>query len=209
MHASILALGTAALAGFSSAQTTSQQNYPYTIDPNTVSESDRTFWCDQNIAQCPLICLQQPGVTSMSTEENSCDSTALTYTCVCENGVVPNVTQYSQTLPFFICQEWGNNCVANCRGDNTCQSKCRSDHPCGAQSPFLGNASLSSTATAGPTGGASATNSIPITGFGGQQPTGSSSSGNTGAASTGFVPNAGLSLAAVFGSVFLGFAILL
>ncbi|KAH9879418.1 hypothetical protein J1614_002858 [Plenodomus biglobosus] len=212
MHASILALSAAAFAGFAAAQSTSQQDYPYTIDPNTVSESDRTYWCDQNEAQCPLICLQQPGVTSMTTTENTCDPEALTYTCVCENGIAPNITQYSQTLPFFICQAWGNNCVAGCQGDNTCQDKCRSEHPCGAQSPFLGNASLSSTtATASRTGGASATNVIPVTGFGGQQATGtgSASSGNTGAASVGFVPNAALSMAAVVGSVFLGFAILL
>ncbi|KAI8940053.1 hypothetical protein NX059_003772 [Plenodomus lindquistii] len=211
MHASLLALSAAAFAGFASAQSTSQQNYPYTIDPSTVSDSDRQYWCDQNRAQCPLICLQQPGVTSMTTEENECDSDTLTYSCVCENNVVPNITEYSQTLPFFICQEWGNNCVANCQGDNTCQDKCRSDHPCGAQSPFLGNASLSSTlATASQTGGASATNNIPVTGFGGSQATGtgSSSSGDSGAGAV-FVPNAALSMAAVFGSVFLGFAILL
>jgi len=209
MHSSILALGTAAFAALSAAQGTSQQNYPYTIDPNSVSEADREFWCQQNEAQCPLICLQQPGVTSMSTTENSCDSDALTYSCVCENGIVPNITQYSQTLPFFICQAWGNNCVANCNGDNTCGSKCRADHPCGAQTPYLGNASLSSSmATASQTGGASATNKIPVTGFGGQQAT-ASSTPKVGAAPSGFVPNAALSTVAVFGGVFLGFAILL
>jgi hypothetical protein len=62
----------------------------------------------------------------LTTESNECDSDALTYTCVCENGIVPNVTQYSQTLPFYICQAWGNNCVKNCgNGANTCANACR------------------------------------------------------------------------------------
>jgi hypothetical protein len=61
----------------------------------------------------------------MTTEQNDCDSDALTYTCVCDNGVAPNITEYSQTLPYFICQQWGNTCVENCNGDSTCQSACR------------------------------------------------------------------------------------
>jgi hypothetical protein len=64
----------------------------------------------------------------MTTDENECDSDKLTYTCVCENGIVPNITQYSQTLPFFICQAWGTQCVKNCNGDNTCQSACTYVH---------------------------------------------------------------------------------
>lgn len=64
----------------------------------------------------------------MSTTENDCDADALTYTCVCDNGVSPNITQYSQTLPFFICQQWGNNCVDNCSGDSSCQDSCRYVH---------------------------------------------------------------------------------
>ena len=84
------------------------------------------------------------------------------------------------------------------------------DHPCGAQSPFKGNTTLPTTmaSTAAPSG--SATNAIPVTGFGGAAPTGTSDSspskGNTG---TIFMPNAGLGLAALFSSVFFGFAVLL
>jgi hypothetical protein len=32
---------------------------------------------------------------------------------------------YSQTLPFYICQQWGTQCVAGCNGDNTCSDSCR------------------------------------------------------------------------------------
>ena len=86
------------------------------------------------------------------------------------------------------------------------------DHPCGAQSPIKGNvtSSASGTSTATKSGGASATSKIPVTGFGGAAATsGSSSSSNNQGAGAVFVPNAAFGLAALFGSVFLGFAVLL
>ncbi|KAF9699805.1 hypothetical protein EKO04_002332 [Ascochyta lentis] len=208
MH-STLALSFAAFAGLAAAQSTSQNDYPYRIDPQSVSSANRQYWCDQNEAQCPLICLQQPGVTSSTTSDNECDPDQLTYSCVCENGVSPNITQYSQTLPFYICQEWGNQCVTNCNGDNTCANSCRADHPCGAQSPYKGNSTSSSTmsATSAPSG--SATSNIPVTGFGGAASTSAPSGGSTGAAAATFVPGAATSMAVLFGSVFFGFAVLL
>jgi hypothetical protein len=205
---STFALSFAAFAGFAAAQSTVQNDYPYRIDPNSVSDSNRQYWCDQNKAQCPLICLQQPGVTSSTTEENDCDPDNLTYSCVCENGISPNITQYSQTLPFYICQEWGNQCETACNGDNICAHSCRADHPCGAQSPYLGNAT-SSTASSSASATGSATTSRPaVTGFGGADSS-STAGGSTGAATATFVPNAAISAAVLLSSVFLGFAVLL
>jgi hypothetical protein len=74
---------------------------------------------------------------------------------------------------------------------------------------------MASTAAATGTDG-SASNTIPVTGFGGASETGNSDSSNSnsnsndkGGAGSIFMPNAGLGLAAVFGSVFFGFAVLL
>ena len=108
-------------------------------------------------------------------------------TCVCDNNMSPNLTEFTQTLPFNICQQWGQNCIKGCgQGDNTCANACTADHPCGAQSPFKGNAtSTSSSPTSKPTGSDSdskASSTIPITGFAGQ--TGSSNADQPGAAST-------------------------
>lgn len=44
---------------------------------------------------------------------------------MCSNNVSPNVSEYSQTIPYYICTEWGNNCVKNCGNVNTCQDACR------------------------------------------------------------------------------------
>lgn len=105
-------------------------------------------WCVSQQTQCPLICLQT-GVNTATTRSNTCDWKSLTYSCVCNNGLSPNVSEYSQTLPFYICQEWGNQCVNNCNGVSSCQSACRQDHPCGAQHPTLQNTStLTSTSSA-------------------------------------------------------------
>ena len=96
-----------------------------------------------------LICLQPPSETA-TTNANSCDSDNLTYDCECADGLRPNVTQYTQTLPFFICQEWGNQCVNNCgAGNNDCASDCRENHPCGAQDPIKPNSTSSSSTMTG------------------------------------------------------------
>nr|POF13050.1 hypothetical protein CFP56_10198 [Quercus suber] len=106
----------------------------YAIDPNSVANTTRDSWCTSQQAQCPLICLQT-AAASGETLSNDCESSTLTYACVCSNGLSPNISEYSQTLPYFICTEWGNQCVSNCNGNTDCQSACREDHPCGALSP--------------------------------------------------------------------------
>lgn len=78
-----------------------------------------------------------------------------------------NITEFTQTLPFYICQEWQNQCVNGCGNNNECARACREDNQCGAKDPFRGNPS-NKTATA-TTGTASATSaertSVPTAGL--------------------------------------------
>lgn len=139
-----------------------------------------------------LICSQPPIESNDTPNTNTCDADNLTYDCECANGMQPNITQYTQTLPFFICQEWGNQCEKDC-GDSTCASECRQKHPCGAQDPFKPNSStisrtMSTSATASRTGveAGATTNSdgeTIFTGFGGASSTGDSGSAQESAAS--------------------------
>lgn len=101
----------------------------------------------------------------------------MTYGCVCSNGLQPNVSEYSLTLPYFVCQEWGNQCVKACgQANNGCANACRADHPCGARNPSrVTSTSSSSTATA--TGGAQS-NQV-FSGFGGDSGSGSGSDSNS------------------------------
>lgn len=186
-----------------------------TIDPNTVPLSTRDAWCTSQITQCPLLCLQFPGENSAATESNTCDPTTLDYSCVCENGLSPNSSQYSQTVPYYICTQYNTNCVSNCNGDSSCQSACTQDHPCGAQSPTRVNTSTISTATATNTagGGASAVSTgaggTVYSGFGGgASATATTSGSKSGATTTLLALGHSYGIFVVAASIFAGFALL-
>jgi len=141
----------------------------------------------------------------MNTLANDCNSNALTYNCVCENGVHPNVTQYSQTLPFYICQEYGNQCVKNCNNVNTCADACRANNTCGATDPKRANFTSSSIAATATATGAQASKAA--TGFGG--PASTTGAGGKGGASAMLNLGQSYGLAVIFAGVFAGFALVL
>ncbi|KAG9240763.1 hypothetical protein BJ878DRAFT_524340 [Calycina marina] len=111
-----------------------------------------------------LLCLQNSGVQDASTASNDCDPVrspshlpplpcfmtrdlqdTLVYSCICGNCSTPNAANFSQTIPFFECQEYGNQCVDAYGVVNTpCQSACRVDNPCGAQKPTRVKITISS-----------------------------------------------------------------
>lgn len=150
----LLALGL--FSGLASAQ--------YNINPTSVPQSLRgpfcqylgtavldadkntDYWCDSQITQCPLICLQYNGTTGASS--NDCDASNLSYECVCSTGITPNASEYSLTLPYFVCTEWGNQCVTACGGSSSCANDCRVKHPCGARNATRAVTSSASTSSA-------------------------------------------------------------
>ncbi|BDD57700.1 hypothetical protein MAP00_003046 [Monascus purpureus] len=134
------------------------------IDPNSVPLSTRQSWCQYQTSTCPLICLDIKGASG-SPESNSCDPKSLSYSCVCSNGITPNASEYTETLPYFICTETNNQCVNNCNGVSSCQSACREDHPCGAQDPPHINATTA-TPTAAASTAASTNTDVVYQGFG-------------------------------------------
>ena len=58
------------------------------------------------------------------------------------------MSEYSLTLPYYVCQEWGNQCVSDCAGSASCASDCRQNHPCGASNPKKYNTTSTATGTA-------------------------------------------------------------
>ncbi|KAL8865867.1 MAG: hypothetical protein Q9174_006649, partial [Haloplaca sp. 1 TL-2023] len=135
----------------------------------------------------------------------------LVFSCVCDNGLQPNASEYSQTIPFYECTEAATQCVNRCaRGDSACQTSCRTANPCGAQNPTRVNTTTSSTMAATATGGSGASetgDSEDYTGFGDAATTGSSD-GASGAQSlvVGFGRVYGL--AVIFVGVLVGFFML-
>ncbi|KAK4129359.1 hypothetical protein N657DRAFT_562923 [Parathielavia appendiculata] len=177
----------------------------YVIQPDTVPLPTRMAWCNSQTASCGPICLQ----TSVGPPQtNECDAETLQYGCVCSDGKQPNMTQYTMTLPYFTCTEWGNQCVKRCGNDNLCGNDCREKHPCGALDPPKGNAtkttsSVSATATAS----ATASNQV-FNGFGdGSSSNAGSGNGNgSGAGAVRFGDSFGLVVVA--GGLFAGLALL-
>ncbi|PGH16367.1 hypothetical protein AJ80_05217 [Polytolypa hystricis UAMH7299] len=141
MHFPTVILALASLASLGRSQV---------VDPEDISEGTRLQWCVSQTESCPLICLQLPN-TDGEPSSNDCDYETLSFSCVCSNGLTPNASEYSQTIPYFTCSERNNRCVVNCNGDPTCQTECRTKNPCGAQSPKRVNVT-STTTTTGPTG---------------------------------------------------------
>ncbi|KAB8266274.1 hypothetical protein BDV32DRAFT_115379 [Aspergillus pseudonomiae] len=139
----------ATVASLATSQTTSS------VNPSSVLESTRKQWCESQTSACPLICLQLPGASG-NPKENKCDYKSLVYSCICSNNQSPNASEYSQTIPYFVCTEQNNQCVNNCDGEQQCQSDCRSKNPCGAQDPKRVN-----TTTSTATSTAQATTSLP------------------------------------------------
>ncbi|KAH9220595.1 hypothetical protein DL95DRAFT_383093 [Leptodontidium sp. 2 PMI_412] len=190
----------------------------YTIDPDSVDLPTRQGWCSSQTAACPLLCLQLSG-NSSTTAANDCDAETLSYDCICGNGLSPNASEYSQTLPYFECQAYGNQCVAACNGNTPCQSACRDDHPCGAQNPTRVNTTTSSSATAttlpaGATTGAGG--AVVYNGLGGDATTTAASGAQATSADTkkngaqmALDIGRGYSFAVVFASLFAGFALVM
>jgi len=199
MHSfKVAAITATAFLGFAQCQT---------IDPSTVPQSLRANWCQSQITSCPLLCLQFPNTTSTTTQANDCDPDTLVYHCVCGNGQSPNASEFSQTIPYFECSEFNNQCVAACAsGDSACQSACRDNHPCGAQNPTRVNTTTSST-----TSTASSTNSdgTVYNGLGTSSTTPSSDSSHKSGSHSALDLGQSYGLAVVFAGIFAGFALIM
>ncbi|KAK7540793.1 uncharacterized protein J3D65DRAFT_616497 [Phyllosticta citribraziliensis] len=176
-----------------------------TIDPDTVTSATRDYWCTSQTSQCPLICLQvyENSTGSSDPQSNDCDPDTLDYSCVCANGASPNVTEYSQTIPYFECTEYNNQCVAKCSsGNNQCASNCRTQNPCGAQSPKRYNVTTSTSSSAVASATASSTGGSNFGSF-------DSSGSGTSAGALAVEFGASYGLAVIVGGLFGGIALIL
>jgi len=187
------------------------------IDPNSVPLSIRDSWCVNQKTSCPLLCLQQSN--SASTTSNSCDPKSLDWSCVCVNGLSPNVSMYSQTVPYYECTEFNNQCVTACgQSNNACASNCRQNHPCGAQNPERVNSSTIATKTASKSGSSATGGAAATTDFGsfggsggnsGSSATSTAGSGSKSAAIAAINLGQAYGLGVVVAGFFAGFALLL
>ncbi|KAK3903048.1 hypothetical protein C8A05DRAFT_14964 [Staphylotrichum tortipilum] len=174
----------------------------YYIDPKSVDMAIKRAWCNDQKSSCPTICLQ---TTTGKPTVNTCDAETLTYGCVCSDNKQPNISEYTLTLPYHVCTEWGTQCVTSCGSNNQCSSDCREKHPCGAQSPTRVNETTSTSATASATASPSSTNQV----FDGLSDGNQNGNSNTKNAAGALRFGDSFGLVVVAGGLFAGFAVLL
>merc|ERR1712230_188855 len=142
------------------------------FNPAGISSTDAFNWCHAQLNTCPYIC-------GGSASQNSCDDTTFTYSCVCANGTVPDCTAFTQTLPYFICQETYIQCINNNPNDAQAQSVCADNEQCGTR-----NATAEALAASSAASSASKTQSGSATGASASASASATESGNAAVAMT-------------------------
>ncbi|EME39321.1 hypothetical protein DOTSEDRAFT_83110 [Dothistroma septosporum NZE10] len=173
------------------------QNYstsgPLSVDVSQIDTATRQSWCRAQTNSCPEICGGQAN-------PNTCDQTTLNYTCTCTDGSTPNITNYDQTIPSFICAQWKSNCVANHPNDLDGQTGCLSV-VCGSANATSGESTASSSSASSPSStssGSAATGSA----------TGSASASGASASATASSAAMALNIAQQYGTTIMGAGLL-
>ncbi|KAF3481780.1 uncharacterized protein GIQ15_04539 [Arthroderma uncinatum] len=131
----------------------SNYTVPPDFNPGSVSADEKATWCDGEANTCSDVC--------GSYKINRCDPKTLEYSCECQNGTIPQMDLYINSLPWFICQATFGQCIKAHPDDADGQQGCKdAQDKCGK---------LNATAS---TGGDSQTTSSS-----GSEPTASSTSG--------------------------------
>ncbi|KAI5245518.1 hypothetical protein E4T47_01525 [Aureobasidium subglaciale] len=177
-----------ALSGLAAAQN-------YTIVPSSVDSTTRANWCRAQTNTCPVLC------GSQLLKANTCDSTSLTYSCICNNGLVPDLAEYVNTIPTFECVEYRGQCNSNNVGNATAQAECLA-LPCGNETASslvsATSAAASSTGSASSSSGSVASATSAVASGASSVSASASSAAATGAASSLTVGNGAL-VASLFG----------
>ncbi|KAF7514093.1 hypothetical protein GJ744_004418 [Endocarpon pusillum] len=130
MRSGLVAAACAALVTSVAAQasTTISQSMPPTatagFNSAPIPRQQRFQWCLGQRNACPQIC-------GGEATTNNCEENTLTYSCVCSNGTVPDVSAYRDTLPYYICTETFNQCIATHPDDAEGQVTCQENEKCG------------------------------------------------------------------------------
>ncbi|EEA25841.1 hypothetical protein TMatcc_005920 [Talaromyces marneffei ATCC 18224] len=137
------------------AEATAYYNYTFPTGFNLglVPSTTLSAWCQGERNTCPLVC---GGAASA----NDCDANTLNFDCTCSNGTTPDLTPYKNTIPFYVCLENFNQCIANHPNDLDAQTACKANATCGTidlSAVSTTSASSSSTTAASTTAATAAT----------------------------------------------------
>ncbi|KAJ5247051.1 hypothetical protein N7468_002034 [Penicillium chermesinum] len=140
-YAVVLSALAASALGANSTVTT--PTLPAGFNIGLVKPDELNSWCLGQRNVCPDIC-------NGGTKQNSCDPSTLQYSCVCSDGSVPDVSQYQQTVPFYVCEANYGQCIDAHPNDAQGQEACKEAKHCGTKNATATDTS-SSSASASPT----------------------------------------------------------
>ncbi|KAI8356914.1 hypothetical protein B0O80DRAFT_496654 [Mortierella sp. GBAus27b] len=114
----------------------------------SVDNSTKLTWCENQVGFCTNVC--QELTQGAQALDNRCDITSLQYICQCNNGIVPNASEYTYTIPYFMCVADVQHCIQNCPlSDNGCYTDCRK-RSCAAEFPKKYNQSIATSSAPSP-----------------------------------------------------------
>ncbi|RIA81509.1 hypothetical protein C1645_729639 [Glomus cerebriforme] len=93
------------------------------LNPADVDPATKATWCSDQMATCTNICWD----SGFDPTTNFCLNDTLQFDCVCSNGIRPNSTEYTQTIPYFTCTADQQACIQKCQpATDTCVNACKS-----------------------------------------------------------------------------------
>ncbi|OBT64329.1 hypothetical protein VE03_06787 [Pseudogymnoascus sp. 23342-1-I1] len=174
----------ALVAGSAIAQSTTGStalNFTY-IDVANVDPQEAASWCIGERTGCQTLC-------DGNAPTNDCDAQKLTYKCLCDDGSTPDLAEYKNTLPDFVCQANYAGCIKAHPNDAVGQGKCKTDiqDTCGTlnitdyvKGSGSGGSSATSSGSASETATPSSTGGSGTTGGASETTGGSTASSTTG-----------------------------
>ncbi|KAF2740455.1 hypothetical protein EJ04DRAFT_424874, partial [Polyplosphaeria fusca] len=114
------------------------------VDPSNINDTVKATYCAAEQNTCRELC----DISSTGPTKNTCDEQDLTYSCVCGDGLQPNMSDYQQTVPAQLCLLWFADCFEASGQDLSEQEACRAVQ-CGNKtvSALASSASTSSSRT--------------------------------------------------------------
>ncbi|KAK3694048.1 hypothetical protein B0T22DRAFT_59657 [Podospora appendiculata] len=146
------------LAALSAVTVVAAQNFTIpqgSVDPTTLNQ-----WCSAQMDTCNTLC-------SNNWASNTCDTTTFGYNCKCSDGSTPDLAEYTQTMPTFICNKAYEICNTAHVGDKKGQDNCTTSikEKCGTKQPKDFVASAPTTSSSAPsstaTGAAASASAAP------------------------------------------------
>jgi hypothetical protein len=127
------------LLALSAATAVTAQERNFTIDISAVEPATKAGWCGAQYNTCRLLCDGRP-------TKNDCDTSTLEYKCTCSDGTAPDLENYIQTVPTFICERAFEECIAANTASSRAQDECETNikSQCGDLDPTKAQANTPS-----------------------------------------------------------------